>query len=121
MLTGLGLKPAPWDELWATNRLTYGTAMLVERWDVLEKYLYNGMYWRSICTMGCTGEVSVRWDVLEKYQYDGMYWRSICTMGCIGEVSVRWDLLEKYLYLGKRKRKGMFKIAHNLCFSTILG
>jgi hypothetical protein len=29
VLTDLGLKPAPWAEMWATNRMTYGTAMLV--------------------------------------------------------------------------------------------
>jgi len=42
VLTDLGLKPAPWDELWATNCLTYSTAMLVVRWNVFEKYLYLG-------------------------------------------------------------------------------
>jgi len=30
VLADLGLKLAPWDEMWATNRLTYGTAMLIE-------------------------------------------------------------------------------------------
>ena len=96
------------------------------RWDVLEKYMYDGMYWRSICTMGCIGEVSVRWDVLEKYLYDGMYWRSISTMGCIGEVSVRWGVLEKYLYdgicwrsictWGKEKERECLKL-HIICVS----
>jgi hypothetical protein len=28
-VAGRGFKPAPWDELWATNRLTYGTTVLV--------------------------------------------------------------------------------------------